>query len=169
MEHSDKPITVRPRGAGRSDYTLVGGTPWTIPNIGTPIDNMAGAYQRYINRKNALDGKAAIKDFQAAARDFLDKAPKLYEYLYSHLPIAAPPINRGMRERIDITTEWNQFHARWLTLMQICQHWSVREELMTMEKKVQKIEWVYEMHRTCSELLQLSEGVPLEPEKGLNQ
>lgn len=157
MSRRDKPITIGPR------YTLLGGTPWTLPNVGQSIDNMAAAYQHYINRTDLFEGRAAIKDFRSACAEFISGSAIFYDYLYSHLEIAAPPIDRGLRARIDASVTWDVFHARWLTFMQLCQHFSAREELTALDRKVAKIELLYEMRRMAQELLELAELPALVP------
>ena len=169
MERTDKPITVGPR------KTVLGGTPWTIPNIGASIDACSSAYQQYVNRTSRHEGHQALKSFRTAGGDLLKGCEALYEVMAHRLPIASPPIDKGFRKLVNESlTPWEPFSGRWLTFLQFCQHFSVRcaklasrMDLKPMEKETALMQLLYEMHHTMTELLELSETLTTEPDKGL--
>ena len=166
MEHKDKPITIGPR------KTVLGGTPWTIPNIGASIDAMMLAYQQYINRTSRTEGTKALSDFQTAGKDMLRGCEALYDTMAHRLPIASPPIDKGFRALVNQSlTPWEPFSGRWLTFLQFCQHFSVRcsqlasrADLKPMEKEMALMQLLYEMHNTMKELICLSDTLTTEPE-----
>lgn len=171
MAHDDKPITVGPR------QTVLGGTPWTIPNIGVSIDAMMAAYQQYLNRTDKASGVAALRSFQTAGKDMLRGIKALYELMGRDLPGAAPSIDKGFRLKVDNSLKgWEPFSGRWLSFLQFCQHFSVRCNYLSadpttkpVEKKIALMQLLYEMHKTGGELLELAELQSPEPDKGIMQ
>lgn len=168
-EHTDKPITIGPR------KTVLGGTPWTIPQIGPAIDEMMAAYYFYLNRTNKVDGDRAIKDYKTALKQILKGAEAMYNMMAHRLPIAAPPVDRGFQSLVELSLKhWEPFSGRHLTFVQFCQHFSVRCANIVakvgdkpMEKELALMQLFYEMHRMAKELLEIADTVDTEPDKGL--
>jgi len=169
MHHNDMPITVGPR------RTVIGGTPWTIPNVGTSIDAMMSAYQAYINRSTKEQGRQALHNFRLAATDMLKGCEALYDTMAHRLPMPSPKIDQGFRALVNQSlTPWEPFSGRWLTFLQFCQHFSVRcahlstRQLKPGEKETALMQLLYEMHHTMTELVALSDTLPVEPDKGVS-